>query len=155
MTQFLTEHPEFFDEAMKIALSTEQPFCWRAAWMIGGCMEKNDPRITPYISEIIETLSELEDGHLRELLKILLNMELNEEQESLLFDFSVSLWEQVLRIPSVRHFAFKSMIRIAEKYPELNHEILVLTQPHYVNPLSPGIRHGVLKTVRELEKKTS
>ncbi len=150
--QFLDEHPECFDEAMHIALSLEQPFGWRAAWMIGGYMQKNDPRITSYIPRIIDVLPDLEDGHQRELIKILLKMDMEEEQESRLYDYSTTLWEQVQKKPSVRHFAFRCMVRFAEKYPELNHEILVLAQPHYVNSLSPGIRNSVLKSIRKIEE---
>ncbi|RNC84441.1 MAG: hypothetical protein ED557_05515 [Balneola sp.] len=150
--EFLDEHPECFDEAMSIALTDEKPFGWRATWMIGGYMKKNDPRITPYISEIIDVLPELEDGHQREFIKILLKMDMEEEQESRLYDYSTTLWEQVQKKPSVRHFAFQCMIRFAEKYPELNHEILVLAQPHYVNALSPGIRKSILKAIRKIEE---
>lgn len=155
MVEFYQNHPECFEEAIKMALSNEEPFCWRAAWMIGGDLKKNDPRITPYISKILELLPEFEDGHQRELLKILLQVQLTEEQESLLFDLSVDLWEQIRKKPSVRYFAFRAMVEVAKKYPELNNEILLLSQPHYVNPLSPGIRKGVLKTVRKLEKQKS
>ncbi len=149
---FLDEHPEFFDEAMDIALSDEKPLNWRAAWMIGGYMKKNDQRITPYISRIVDALPDLDDGHQRELIKILLRMDMDEEEESRLYDLSATLWEQVQKKPSVRHFAFRCMVQFAEKYPELNHEILVLAQPQYINALSPGIRKSILKAVQKIEE---
>lgn len=151
MVEYLNNHPEHFDEAMHLALSQELPFCWRAAWLIGGHIKKNDPRVRPYIGKIIEVIPESNDGHQRELLKILLVMDLEEENESLLFDLAVTLWEQIRKKPSVRFFAFKCMVRTAEKYPELTNEILVLAQPHYINPLSPGIRNSILKTLKKLE----
>lgn len=151
MVEYLNSHPEHFDEAMNLALSQELPFCWRAAWLVGGHIGKDDPRVKPYIQTILEVLPESRDGHQRELLKILLMMDLEEEHESLLFDLAVTLWEQIRKKPSVRFFAFKCMVRTAEKYPELTNEILVLAQPHYVNPLSPGIRNSILKTLKKLE----
>ncbi|MEP1307203.1 MAG: hypothetical protein ABJK11_05680 [Balneola sp.] len=150
MIQFLSKNPEHFDKAMLLAMGIEPPLCWRAAWLIGGVIKKNDPRIKPHIPKIIQVLPDRNDGHQRELLKILLKMDLTEDFESLLFDLSVNVWEQVRKQPSVRSFAFKGMVKVAEKYPELKDEVILLSQPQYVNPLSAGIRKGILKTIQEL-----
>lgn len=151
VADFLTIHPQYFEDAINLALSNNQPTCWRAAWMISDSINNNDPRVKPYIHKIIEELPKLEDGHQRELLKILLKMKLEEDFESLLFDLCVDLWEQVRKQSSVRNFAFKGMLKVAEKYPDLNNEILTLTQPHFIHPLSPGIRKSVVKSIRSLE----
>ena len=119
--------------------------------MLGGVTTKNDSRIKPHIQKIIQVLPKLEDGHQRELLKILLKMDLEKSFEGLLFDLFVDLWEQVRKQPSVRSFAFKGMVKVAEKYPELKNEVLLLTQSHYINPLSPGIRKSILKSIKNLE----
>ncbi|MFY0683392.1 MAG: hypothetical protein JXR20_02490 [Balneola sp.] len=150
MIEFLAQHPQNFDPAMLLALGNELPICWRAAWLVGGTTEKNDARIKQYIHQIIKVLPERGDGHQRELLKLLLKMDLTEDYESLLFDHSVSIWEQVRKQPSVRYFAFKGMVKVTEKYPDLKNEVLSLTQPHFINPLSPGIRKGVLKIIKQL-----
>ena len=57
-------------------------------------------------------------GVQRELLKILLQMELNEEDEVFLFDVCVKVWEKINKKPSVRLTALKFMVEIAKKYPE-------------------------------------
>ncbi len=155
MVRFLTEHPEYFEETINVALTQQQPFCWRAAWIVGGCMKKNDPRVTPYISKIIEVLPELEDGHQRELLKILIQLDLAEEHEGQLLDLAIEIWEQVRKQPGVRHFAFRIMFEAIKKYPELTNEILMLTQPQYVNSLSPGIKNSILKMKRAVENSIS
>lgn len=151
MIEFLDQHPQSFDQTVVLALSNEPPLCWRAAWLVGGVTKKNDARIKPHIHQIIKVLPERGDGHQRELLKILLKMDLTEDFESLLFDLSVTLWEQVRKQPSVRYYAFQGMVKVAEKYPELKNEVLSLSQPHFINPLSPGIRKGVLKAITELK----
>ncbi len=150
MIEFYQNHPECFEEAMEMALSKEEPFCWRAAWMISGNLKKKDARIAPYIPKILALLPEFEDGHQRELLKILAQLELNEEYEGQLLDFSIELWEQTKKQPSVRHTVFTIMYKAANKYPELVNEILVLTQPQYLNTLSPGVKRAVLKMAEKL-----
>ena len=150
MVEFMTNHPESFDQAMELVLENEENFSWRAAWLVAGVMEKNDQRVRPFIQKIIEVLPDREDGYQRELLKILLKMELDEDFESLLFDISVTLWEQVRKQSSVRYYAFQGMMKVVEKYPELKNEVLSLTQPHFVNALSPGVRKGIYKKLNEL-----
>ncbi len=85
------------------------------------------------------------DGHQRELLKILYRMELSEEQEGIVFDLCMNVWEQVGKAPSVRHNAFRMISRIASKYPGLSNEIAMITQEHYLETLSPGVRRSVMK----------
>lgn len=150
MVEFMSNHPGSFDQAIKLALENEENLSWRAAWLVTGIMEKNDPRVKPFIQKIINVLPERDDGHQRELLKILLKMELDEDFESLLFDISVTLWEQVRKQSSVRYYAFQGMMKVVEKYPELKNEVLSLTQPHFVNALSPGVRKSVYRNINEL-----
>lgn len=143
-------HPEFFEEAIKLAIADKQPYSWRAAWLLWSCMEKNDKRIQKYIKSIVNTLKTKNDGHQRELLKILLKMELKEEYESILFTICMDVWEQINKTPSVRVNALKFIIKIAKKHPELSQEITFLTQDHYLESLSPGAKNSVSKMMNEL-----
>ena len=148
---YMDAHPEDFKKLVEIALSNHHHTNWRAAWLAFNCMEDNDLRLQPFIGRMVVLLPQLEEGHQRELLKILFRMQLGEDHESLLFDHCVGLWESVKKSPSLRYIAFRFMMRVAEHYPELRHEILVLTQPQYVNALSPGIKNSVNKMIRILE----
>ena len=148
MISFMAAHPEYFDEAVELAISDKQPYSWRAAWLLFDCMEENDRRIRKYLKGIIGSITEREDGHQRELLKILLRMELNEEQEGLLFDFCAGLWENISKTPSVRLTAFKFIAKMAAKYPELSNEIAGLTQDRYLDSLSPGVKRSISRMLK-------
>ena len=150
MISFMDSHPEFFEEAIELALVDKQPFSWRAAWLLWSCMEENDKRIRKYLKKIIDSLKSKDDGHQRELLKILLQMELKEEYGGILFNLCMDIWEQINKKPSVRITALKFIIRIAKKHPELSQEITFLTQDHYLESLSPGIKHSVSRMMKEL-----
>ena len=150
MISFMDTHPEFFEEAIELAVSDKQPYAWRSAWLLWSCMEENDKRIQKYIKSIVDTLETKDDGHQRELLKILLNMEVEEKYESILFDHCMDIWEQINKTPSVRINALKFIIKIAKKHPELSQEITFLTQDHYLESLSPGVKHSVSKIIKEL-----
>lgn len=150
MITYMESYPEQFEEAITLALSDKQPYCWRAASILWSCMEENDRRIRKYLQEIIDCLPAKKQGHQRELLKILMRMELNEIQEGKLFNLCVELWEDTNNQPSVRYMAFQSMVKIAKKHPDLFREIDFLTENQYLNSLSPAVRKGIKKIIKNL-----
>ncbi len=149
MISYLAEHPEDFEEAIQLAISNKQPYSWRAAWLLWSYMEKNDPRIKKHINSIINSIPSKKDGHQRELIKILQQMELDDEQEGFLFDACITLWEKISKKPSVRYVAFNTIVSLAKKYPDLSHELVFLTQDHYLDALSPGVKNAVQRMIRE------
>lgn len=150
MVSFLKAHPACWEEAIKLAVSNKQPYSWRAAWLLWSCIEKNDTRIQPHIQSLIEGLTNKKDGHQRELLKILILMELTEKQESILLDFCIQLWKEIQKTPSVRFTAFRFMHSIILKYPELKNEIKFYTEKKYIETLSPGIKKSINKLIQNL-----
>ncbi len=151
LVAFLRKNPSLFDETIEVSLGNEKPQSWRAAWLIGHLIAKNDKRIKPHIKSILKVIKEKEDGHQREFLKILIKMNLSEKQEGILFDKCISIWEDINKSPSVRGFAFLIITNTVKKYPELISEIGFLTQEHYTATLSPGIRHSVIKIIKGLK----
>lgn len=149
MISFLKSHPEYFDEAVELAITDKQPYSWRAAWLLWSCMDYNDKRIQKYIKEIVHSVKSKNDGHQRELLKILLQMDLDKNYEGILFNICMDLWEQTGKTPSVRFTALKFIVKAAKKHPVLSKEIIFLTQDHYMESLSPGVKRSVSKMIKE------
>ena len=147
---FLKSHPEYFEETIELALSDKQPYSWRAAFSLWACMEENDKRVQKHMGSIISAIKTKKDGHQRELLKILYRMKLKEKYESVVFDTCLGLWQQIDKNPSVRITSLKFIIRIVKKYPDLLKEISYITQEHYLNSLSPGVKKSAGKMLREI-----
>ena len=152
MISYMDAHPEDFEEAIKLAVADKQPYSWRAAWLLWSCMEENDRRIQGHIKSIMNTLTTKNDDHQRELLKILLQMELGEEYEGFLFNVCVGVWEKIDKKPSVRFTAFKLILKIAKKHPDLYHEINFLTQDQYLDSLSPVAKRSVFRMIKVFDK---
>lgn len=150
MISYMHAHPEFFDEAINLSISDKQPYAWRSAWLLWSCMEENDNRLQKYVGAIVKALKDKADGHQRELLKILYQMKLKEKYEGILFDHCITIWEQITKSPSVRFNALKFIIKIAKQHPELSNEISFLTQDHYMESLSPGVKKSVSIMMKEL-----
>ncbi len=153
MISFMKIHPEYFEEAIELAITDKQPYSWRAAWVLWSCITKNDPCVQKHVNRIIGCIGNKSDGHQRELLKILLEMDLTEEQQGYLFDLCVSLWEQVEKKPSVRFTAFRFIVRTAQKHPDLRNELRLYTQEKYLRSLSPGVHRSIEKMIQHTSAK--
>lgn len=149
MIAYLKNHPDEFDEAVKLATSNKHPYSWRAAWLLWSCIEKNDPRIQKEMKNIINALNIDNDGQKRELLHILLLTDVNAKYEGRLFDKCISIWEDITKAPGVRMIAFRIIYNILKKHPELVHEMAYLVQDHYLDTMSPGIKHSITKLLKE------
>jgi hypothetical protein len=150
LVSFMNNNPDQFEAAISIALSTNQPQAWRAAWLLNHCVSDNDDRIIPHIPQFISTLKERADGHQREFMKILEHMVIDDAMEGVLFDECMNLWENIGKTPSVRIVAFRTLVNMAKKYPELKNEIVLLTQDHYTESLSPGIKNSCNRAIKKL-----
>lgn len=150
MISFLNSQPEYFEEAIKLAITDNQPYAWRSAFILWSSMEKNDKRIQKYAKSIVDNIKTKKDGHQRELLKILYKMELKDKHEGQIFDICMNLWEQNSKTPSVRMTAFKSIIKISKKHSELLEQIDLLLQDQYIESLSPGVKRSINKMMNEL-----
>jgi hypothetical protein len=148
---YMAAHPEDFEEAIQLAVSGKQPYAWRAAWLLWSCMEENDQRIRGYIKNITNTLSTTNDNHQRELLIILQHMELSEEDEGILFEVCITIWEKISKKPAVRINAFKMIVKIAQKYPDLSHEIVFITQNQYLDSLSTAAQKSISNMMKEFK----
>lgn len=150
MESYLVAHPESFEEAIQLAMTDKQPYSWRAAWLLWSCMKKNDKRIRKHVQNIIDVLPKRKDNQKRELLKILEQMEIDEKQEGLLFNHSVTIWEEMDKKPSVRLNAFKILAKIAKRHPELANEMISLTQNQYTESLSSTANKSINNIMKEI-----
>jgi hypothetical protein len=150
LLHYVSQNPDAFNVLLALSLEENTPEAWRAAWLVGHTMRKNDHRIIPSIDILIKILKEAKEGHQRQLIILLLKMELNEEQEGKLFDSCLSIWEQINCIPSTRITALKFILKTVKKFPELKNEIKLWTQDMYLETLSPGIKNSVLKQVKDV-----
>jgi hypothetical protein len=138
---FLNKDNKNFKQAIALIQSTEQPYAWRAAWMLFHASKKQDKRILPYLLDIIKAIPNKKDGQQRELLKVVMKMEpLQKDTEGYFFDVCTGLWEDVNKQPAVRYFAGCYMLTMAAKYPDIKNELEVLFGEYYTQSLSPGIK---------------
>jgi hypothetical protein len=138
---FLNKNNNNFKQAIALVQTGEQPYAWRAAWVLCHAIKKQDKRILSYLLDIIKAIPNKKDGQQRELLKVVMKMEpLTEDAEGYFYDVCTNLWEDVNKQPAVRYYAGCYMITMAGKYPEIKNELEVLFGEYYTQSLSPGIK---------------
>lgn len=155
MIAYMETHPEAYEEAVQLAISDKQPFAWRAAWLLWSCLEENDRRVQKHVKEIVKSVKSKNDGHQRELLKILLLMVIYKKYEGILFNLCLYVWVEINKSPSVRITAFKFILKLVKKHPELSNEITFLLQERYLETFSPGVKKSIskmMKGVTSMEK---
>ena len=148
--RYINTYQNKFEETVQLAINSESPISWRAAWILNHAVTNNDSRIKAHEAAIINILPIKKDGHQRELLKLIQKIEVSENLEGKLFDTSVSLWEAIEKSPSLRMTAFKILVKIVTKYPEMKNEISFLLQNHYLDNLSPGIKRSLLREAKKI-----
>ena len=121
-------------------MEEEKHTSWRTAWVVVHLMNKDDPKIKKHLTKIIKSIEGKNDGHQRELIKIVRKMSLNEDQKGLFFDVCMNIWEAVNKQPAVRYYCGLFIIEMAKKYPEIRNELEFLTSDYYTQTLSPGIK---------------
>jgi hypothetical protein len=127
---------------VEYAFSNEKD-AWKASWVLSSYSKVHPEDLDIYTDKIISEIKKLKvEGHIRETLKILLNLNLNENQTSEVFDYCISLIEDNKRQASVRSISFQFLIKVAEKYPELKNEILIIFD-NVKDFLSDGIKHSI------------
>ncbi len=148
MIDYLKTNPDDLDELITLSFLDKQPYSWRAAWLLRDYIKKNDSRIIPHISTIVEMLPAVRDSQKREFLTILRKMDLPEDLEGIIFDCCVNIWEDISKQGSVRINALRLIVKIMEKHPDLKNEMSFLLQSHYTDQLSAGIKHSIKKLIK-------
>ena len=148
MIAYMETHPEAYEEAVQLAISDKQPYAWRAAWLLWSCLEENDRRVQKHVKEIVKSVKSKNDGHQRELLKILLLMVIYKKYEGILFNLCLYVWVEINKSPSVRITAFKFILKLVKKHPELSNEITFLLQERYLETFSPGVKKSISKMMK-------
>ena len=145
MMDAVRRHPRFFGQALRLLLAGQVVYTWRAAWLLNCNMNENDRRIRKHVNGLVEILPQRPENEQREILKILLRMEIGEDTEGLLLDHCISIWKRPNLRPGVRYYALKLVSNIALRHPELRNELDLLTQDFHLETISPGIRRSIMK----------
>jgi len=155
--EFLIEEiksrPEHLPALMKIALSSDHPKSWRAAWIADKVHGENPALLSPYFDTFISYLKTgNHPGKKRHFLKIISLNEVNPKHIPFLTDYCMKTFTSGETPTGVRVHALQILYNISEKEPGLKPELLAVIE--HVNELhpSPGIRSRSRKLAAKLRQ---
>ena len=141
-TDYLLANRQQIGSFVVFSLENE-PFSWRASWVLGKYAEKNAADIQPYAQMIAENLPKITmHGHIRETLKILSHLQLDERQCCDILDFCFKCIKDNKLQASVRSAAYDMLMKIGEQYPRIRSEAIAIfddTKDYYP--------HGIRKSI--------
>ena len=120
---------------------------WIHAWQINHTKKTELIKIQNQVDKIISAIDGKNDSHQRELLKVLLKLNLTDDQLSLLWDICLRIWLDIQKQSSVRISAYKILVNAAKKFKPLSDELVRLTEEKHITSLSNGIRNSTYKNL--------
>ena len=120
---------------------------WIHAWQINHVKKTELIKIQKQVDKIISAIDGKNDGHQRELLKVLLKLNLTDDQLSLLGHLSPYLARYPKTIFGFEISAYKILVNTAKKYKPLSDELIRLTEDKHVSSLSNGIKNSTYKNL--------
>jgi len=136
----LKNHPENFSVLAQVAMQSNHPKSWRAAWLMDKIHEKNPGLVTPFIPDMIQKIkTEDNAGKKRHFLKLISINSIPSEHQGFLFDYCLKAFTSAKEPLAVRVHAMQILYNISEKEPELKHEILAVIEDEMENHSSAGI----------------
>ena len=134
------------EDRLKHALRNDKD-SWIHAWQINHAKKTELNKLEEQIKKNISAIDGKKDGHQRELLKVLLKLNLTDDQLSLLWDICLRIWLDIQKQSSVRISAYKILVNTAKKYKPLSDELIRLTEDKHVSSLSNGIKNSTYKNL--------
>ena len=141
-TNYLLTNRQQISSFVVFSLENE-PFSWRASWVLCKYAERKASDIQPYAQMLIDNLPNIaKPGHRRETLKILSHLQLDERQSCDVMDFCFKCIKDNKLQASVRSAAYDMLMKIGEQYPEIRSEAIAIfddTKDYYP--------HGIRKSI--------
>ncbi len=149
----LENQAEHIPALMEIALHSNDPKSWRAAWVADKIHDYKPEMISPYLEEIINQLiKETNNSKKRQFLKLISLNEIPKEFHPVLIDYCLNCFTSASQPVAVRVHAMQILFNISQKVPPFKPELLSIIE--YETELHPtaGIRSRGKKLAKMLHQ---
>ena len=121
------ENPAIFMKLFEYSHSSDKKLAFRASWTISKVCDKFPEIIYPYLSRIVETLSNIDnESALRSFLRIISFSDLEKidsRQHGVLADFCFNVLKSGFSAIAVKAYSMEILYRLSLIYPEIANEL--------------------------------
>ena len=143
-----------FKKLVEVFLNGDARSSQCASWPMGDIGIVHPDLITPYFEKFIEKLNE-DSQHpaiYRNLLRILMNMDIPKKHHGVLVDFSFKFITDLKYPHGIRSFAIRLAINICKKYPEIARELIMILDEMNKFPQPPSIKCCIRDAFKTLKR---
>jgi hypothetical protein len=123
------ENPVIFVKLLEYSQSPDKKLAFHASWTLSKVCDRFPEMIVPYLSRIVEMLSQLKNESAeRSFLRILSLSDMNNisiEQQGLLADHCFRALSSGLSAIAIKAYSMEILYKLSLKYPELANELSV------------------------------
>lgn len=153
VVRYISDHPEYLDVLINLAMDDSQPENWRAAWMIDKIHEQHPELVIPYLQSMTEfVLTTQNAGKKRHLLKLISINDIQEENLALLLNYCLQVFTNAAEPVAVRVHAMQTLFNIAQKEPDFSGELIELIEHEIEYHGSAGIASRGRKLLKKLHQ---
>jgi len=125
----ISNHPEYLQALMKLALDDSDHRNWRAAWMVDKINEKHPELVTPYLTAMTDfVLITKNASKKRHLLKLISLHSIPEDKMAILLNYCIDVFTSASEPVAVRVHAMQILFNIAIKEPDFAGELTDLIE---------------------------
>lgn len=149
--QEIGNNPEHLPVLMDLALYSNAPKSWRAAWMADKIHDQFPYLIIPWLDQMIQTLkNELQTGKKRHFLKLISLNNLHKKHYLFLMDYCLDAFTSGKEPVAVRVHAMQILFNLSETEPGFKPELLAIIQHEMELHPSAGISSRGKKLAKKL-----
>lgn len=153
VVRYISDHPEYLDVLINLAMDDSQPENWRAAWMVDKIHEQHPELVIPYLQSMTEfVLTTQNAGKKRHLLKLISINDIQEENLALLLNYCLQVFTNAAEPVAVRVHAMQTLFNIAQKEPDFSGELIELIEHEIEYHGSAGIASRGRKLLKKLHQ---
>lgn len=133
--------PEKLNSLMEVALYSDHPKSWRAAWVADKIHDSRPDLIVPFLEKItLQLKEETQPGKKRQFLKLVSMHEIPERYRSFLMNYCLDSFMSAEEPVAIRVYALQILFHISEAEPVFKPELLSIIEHETELHPAPGVR---------------